>query len=303
LPPSAVGTAFTISRAGGWIAFVNRRKLGPETDRQVRPDQPAEAREAALRFFAARREAMRQSRAFIDSGLPSLIPPDDWLTEAAFEPIPHRRKPQFDHWLCRFGISVRCSDDVDEPRAEVLGAGIDLRIDADGEVIAADWRWRPTVDQRSRPRLEEPHHDYRIVYRFNDQAARQTFLAPYYEVAEGGHHVEVLPASDRSLTCKIMSSEGAGPVRLLAVASGGSGDYAYTWGRIAVAAFPPVIELLSGTTSVRVEVTGDRPSVASHVEFGTEAGDVLLHVADNSTGAEIQMRQAIYPPAPPELLV
>jgi hypothetical protein len=250
-----------------------------------------------LRFFAERRETMETSRKFIESGLPSLIPPEDWLTNAGIFPIPHPRKKQFDHWLCRFGISIRCSDDVDEPKAEVLGAGIDLRIGDDGDVIAADWRWRPASDQRSRPRSPRPDGAARVVYRFNDQAARQTLLAPYYEVVEG-EDARLVPASDRSLACNIIRSEGAGPVTLLAVASGGSGNYAYTWGRITVASFPPAIELLSGASDARVDVEGGRSIVVSQIEFGADAGDVLLHVADNATGAVIQLRRAIYPIAP-----
>jgi hypothetical protein len=297
LPAAAVGTKFTVSRGGGWISFADRSKLWSEAKKQSLPHKQTDARVAALRFFAARREAMTASRPFIESQLPSLIPPDDWLTDAAIDPIPHPRKPQFDHWLCRFGVSVRCSDDVDEPRAEVLGAGIDLRIGDDGEVIAADWRWRPAIDPRTRPRSPKPEGARRIIYRFNDQATRQTFLAPYYEVVEG-EDVRLVPASDRSLSCNVLSSEGPGPVTLLAIASGGSGNYAYTWGRIAIAAFPPVIELLSAARNVRVDLSGGRSMVVSQVDFGAEAGDVLLHVADNTTGAVIQLRRAIYPLAP-----
>jgi hypothetical protein len=293
LPPAAVGTKFTISRGGGWISFAEPAKLWSEGKKQSLPSTEGDARVAALRFFDGRREAMKTSRAFIESGLPSLIPPQDWLTKPGVFPIPHPRRRQFDHWICRFGISLRCSDVAREPRAEVLGAGIDLRLGDGGEVIAADWRWRPAVNPYPRPRLARPEGARRIVYQFNDEAARQMFLAPYYEVLDG-EDVRLVPASDRSLACNIMSSEGAGSVTLVAVASGGSGNYAYTWGRIAVAAFPPVIELLSGATDLHLDVDGG-PTIVSQVEFGAQAGDVLLHVVDRATGAVIQMRHAIYP--------
>lgn len=294
VPANAVGTALMISRGGGWISFADRSKLRTESRKHSLPLTVAAARDAARHFFADRREAMETSRMFRESGLPSLIPPRDWLAEPAVIAIPHPRKQQVDHWLCRFGIRIRCSDDRDEPRAEVLGAGIDLRIGDRGEVIGAHWRWRPAINPRTRPRLARPEEARRIVYRFNDQPARQTFLAPYYEIAEG-EHSHLVPASDRSLACDILFSDAPGPVTLRAVASGGSGDYAYTWGRIPIAAFPPVIELLSGAIDRRVDAGGGRSAVISEIEFGAEAGDVLLHVADRVSGAVIQLRRAVYP--------
>jgi len=275
LPARAVGTLFTISPGGGWISFADPAKLATDAVKNL-PPTATDAKAAALRFFAERRAAMITNCNYLESGLPSLIPLDDHLGEPAIFLIPHPRKRQFDHWLCRFGLEIRSSDDIHQPQAEILGAGVDLRIGDGGEVIAATWRWRPPVETRSRPRLAPPERARRIVYKFNDEAARQTFLAPYYEVVDG-EDVALVPASDRSLRCVITGGNG----KLFAAVDGGTGDYSYTWGRIAVTSFPPVIEILRST--------------GSEADFGIEAGDVLLHIRDNGSDAVIQLRRAIYP--------
>jgi hypothetical protein len=287
LPPDAVGTLFTVSQSGGWISFTDRAQLF--SNRAKRLPKEREAREAALRFLAERREAMAASPCYRESELPLLIPPAGVLTDPVIVPVQHPRLALRDHWLCRFGIEVRCSDDLQEEKAEVLGAGVDLRIGEGGAVIAAVWRWRPEVEIRSRPRRPAPEGARRVVYRYNDEAGRQTFLAPYYEVIDE-HDVLLAPASDCSLICNVLTGNG----KLLAAVDGGTGDYSFTWARIAPASFPPAIEPLASTDRI-LELGGGRRAMVSEADFGSAAADVLLQVRDNRSDAVIQLRRAIYP--------
>lgn len=293
LPASVVGgDVFSIAPGSGFLSYADTAKLWSDLPKPALPKNAQEANNAAMAFVA------RATRDLERANVTAVLPPASALLQLQTTRVRHPSEAHVDHWLCRFAVTLRPSDSFDEPLAPVAGAGVDVRIGDRGEVIGLTSRWTALRGHRTRTRLHLPAAardaatPARLVYRLNDEAARQAFLAPYWLVADG-HHSAFFPASDHSLTCDILQSTGSDGITLTAVTAGGSGTYEYTWGRAMVLQFPPRIEPLGGTTQ-RLQI-GARETTVSSVSIDATVCDVLLDVVDAVTGARVQLRRSIYP--------
>ena len=310
LPASVVGgEVFSIARGSGFLYYADPAKLWTDLAKRALPRTETAARAAALAFVARAARDVAADPCLAEANLPEVLPPVDSLLHLLTTRVRNPANGESDHWLCRFAVTIRPSDSLDEPAAPVAGAGLDLRIGDRGEVIGLTSRWVPLRDHRTRPRRHLPQHlphDHdqapaaRLVYRLNDEAARQTLLAPYWLVADG-HHQVFFPASDRSLLCEILQSPGEEKITLTAITAGGTGAYEYTWGCAMVTQFPPRIEPIIGGTTRKLRL-GTQETTVSSVSIDATVCDVLLDVLDTLSGARVQLRRSIYPlmTIPPE---
>jgi hypothetical protein len=203
--------------------------------------------------------------------------------------------------------------------ARVEGAAISVRIGRGGRVVGMNWRWRPVTGDRlsaepSDPADKNPIYaasansipkpqaasvspivppapggspvpaaeaDNPAEYLFwlADENAPQTFLAPVLLTRDDDTAV-IEAASAHSLQVEIWQRAADDGIELLAVPSGGSGNYEYHW------AFWTHDSLLTGGLS---ELEG---SQTARVTAGVS--NVLVHVRDTLTGAVAQGEQVVF---------
>jgi len=93
----------------------------------------------------------------------------------------------------------------------------------------------------------------------------QYYLAPYYLVASGDGDVDVVSASPYSLTVGVdLTRQGPSGMRLTALASGGSGRYAYNWGMYTMAGIEAGVRTIGPGSAVTVG-NGDGRATASAI--------------------------------------
>lgn len=184
------------------------------------------------------------------------IPNPEWLKPLEVYPVSSANNGQADHWLCKFEIEIP----VNKTRMKLFNASIDVRVGAapiaslpkQYEIVGLISRFRPIVFAPSKPlemfledtgnpmpsqdESEEEHaHGFQaenetiIAYMQSDADSPQFNLLPYEVSLEGGHHLNILPASKESLWVEFASEVELGKVKVYALIMGGSGHYQVKW--------------------------------------------------------------------------
>lgn len=221
-----------------------------------------------------------------------------------------------DHWLCQFGVYLAADSNR---TARVEGAAIDVRLGGDGKIIGLSSTWRPmsgdrlstepadpseldpiyadaegairaprvpTVPVIDKPKvpfspLEDPEETTppEFLFWLADEAAPQKFLAPIL-LRHDGHEGEVTAASRHSLCAEIWERTTGTQVEVLAVVTGGSGNYEYQWGSWSTdSIFSEGVKTLETSPTVSLD-----PGVHN----------IILQVKDKLTEAVVQTEKVVF---------
>jgi hypothetical protein len=231
-------------------------------------------------------------------GRAPLLPPARELTEAALVAVPRPDGSAYDHWLYRL-IPTLTLDGAGRRHALVLGAQVEVRIGHQGRVIALNSRWHPLsgavkyspIASFAPPQVAKDEdvttsQPPSIQYVLDGDDAQQYYLAPYYARVEE-HVLALYSAGPWSLTVDIgRVRQGRSTMTLLALAEGGSGDYAYHWGALPDLGLGALVDFDSG------QAPQDNRS-ASRIELPNGAYLIVLNVLDRATGAFKHHRQIV----------
>jgi hypothetical protein len=227
-----------------------------------------------------------------------LLPPVRELSEAALAAVSRPDGSTYDHWLYRLSPTLTL-DGAGRRRALVLGAQLEVRIGHGGRVIGLSSRWHPIsgavkyapISPFTPPPGDAGDDDVAqkpppIQYVLDGDDAQQYYLAPYYARVEE-HVLALYSASPWSLTVDIgRVRQSQSTMTLVALAEGGSGDYAYHWGALPQLGLGEFVDLGRGSAP-------SDNGAASQVELPNGAYIVVLNVLDRATGAFKHHRQII----------
>jgi hypothetical protein len=284
------GSAWLVYRAAGEL-MTRPHPVLPSRDDAVRIAREALA--TLERACSAGNETWRKT-----AGNAPLLPPVRELSEAALAAVPRPDGSTYDHWLYRLSPTLTL-DGAGRRRALVLGAQVEVRIGHQGRVIGLNSRWHPLSgavkyapitafaplpgESNDGAAGSQPPP---IQYVLDGEDAQQYYLAPYYARVEE-HVLGLYSASPWSLTVDIgRVRQGASTMTLVALAEGGSGDYAYHWGAFADIGLGAFVDLDRGHAS-------QNNRSASQIELPNGAYVVVLNVLDRATGAFKHHRQIV----------
>jgi hypothetical protein len=258
-------SVWTVAPASGWIYFAQASKIFSSARKTALLQTADEVHSTAEAFFAAANTRIGQNTTLAGRSVLPVFPEKRFLKEDKTEPVLNPDTGVVDHWLCRYRIVLPSSVDFREAKANVIGAGLDVRIGNRGEILGFHLRWRPYVKKQetafavsllaltladwissaTHGHCEEEHdHEeedhieldaetwdaLNIVYIFQGANSEQTHFAPFVPKA-AGHHFGYLPVSTFSLAVSIAPMKQSGNTRTVyAIVFGGSGQYEYDWG-------------------------------------------------------------------------
>lgn len=300
----------TISESSGWISYVAKEELWVRRYPPVLPNAE-DARRRTEAFLAALAAATSPGAQGWPKGLEqvSLLP--RLMRPVQISAVARPSGDVFDHWLYR--AQPRLALDVSgRQTAAVFGSHIEVRVGERGQIISFRSRWRPLSGERATadlaPFTRPPSdHDEQsggreqgrgdgdaappIGYLLEGEVTPQYYLAPYYFMSDGDM-LRMVSACSFALTIDFGRSQGAESMLVTALASGGSGDYAYNWAAYALdRADEGYVEIGPGQ-SVQVEADGG-PAIVSGVELPNGAYIVMVNVRDRLTGAFKHAQQQV----------
>lgn len=241
---------FTVSPISGWIYFANYDELRTNKNDLRLPTTIDEIEKISRAFFNQCYQRIEKARlnGKLPKDFPDILPSDIRLVDmqAVFAPT----LTSVDHWLVRFHIYHRSSDEFGSDSVCLYGAGLDLRVGNGGKVICFSQRWRPfqkTVVSDFIPFNQEEvvsSHEHEssptnaneptLMYLQAGQSSFQSHLSLYHTVADG-HHLEFYPASKHSLRIEFIKNLKEEHIEVVAEISGGSGRFSFEWGSWEVA--------------------------------------------------------------------
>jgi hypothetical protein len=286
-----------LSEPSAWLAYRAPGELMTRAH-PVLPSRDEALRIAREALVKLERECSAASETWRKTvGNAPLLPPVRELSEAAPAAVPRPDGSTYDHWLYRL-LPTLTLDGAGRRRALVLGAQIEVRIGHQGRVIGLNSRWHPLsggVKYAPITLFEPPPGENDkgatgsqplIQYVLDGDDAQQYYLAPYYARVEE-HVLGLYSASPWSLTVDIgRVRQGKSTMTLVALAEGGSGDYAYHWGAFPDMGLGAFVDLDRG------QAPRDNRS-ASQIELPNGAYIVVLNVLDRATGAFKHHRQIV----------
>ena len=313
--------AFTIHPASGFIFYADHGALWQNPLGSDLPSDTSEAERLARAFLADANRAIAGSHTMRRARIRQIFPTD--LRPLWIGGIIPKGSNRADHWLCRFAVhlpvdhqrTARVEGAAVELRlgrhGRVIGltsrwrsiVGDLISVERDHErratAIHADPAGMirrpqfPQVPVPPAPPREnahanaEHHHAHadepaEFLYWLEDEDAPQVFLSPVY-LEGSGEHRAVRAASAHTLRVEIRQRTSGARIELLAIVSGGSGDYAYQWAQWSAGAFPEQGLTMLGT------------SMRESVDIG--ASQILVAIRDRQTGAVVQTENAVYPRA------
>jgi len=211
------------SMPGGCFRYFDRGRL----DTNERPDLLPRGEEVALRsavdYMRAANHAAarhRQSRGLGVADHPDPFPLQS-LRPGAARRVRSRRTDRDDHWLTTWAMWLPASTVPMDRRAPVVGAVVEIRVGASGQVVGVVSRARPWQAVLSRPAftLAQDHdhatrHDHAdeahmLVYVADHPDEQQRFWSPCYAVSPDDEEHEhaarrLWPACDHTLLPEIL---------------------------------------------------------------------------------------------------
>jgi hypothetical protein len=287
-----------ISEGSAWLVYRMPDELMTRAD-PVLPSRADAVRIAREALAMLERECSPRNERWRNTvGNASLFPPIRELSEAALAAIPRPDGSTYDHWLYRLSPTLTL-DGAGRRRALVLGAQVEVRVGNRGQVIGVNSRWHPLsgaikyvpITPFAAPPSESDDDDTAsqeplIQYVLDGEDAQQYYLSPYYARVEE-HTLGLYSASSWSLTVDIgRVRQGTSTMTLVALAEGGSGDYAYHWGAFPDAGCGSFVDFDRGGTA-------QANRSASQIELPNGVYVVALNVLDRATGAFKHHRQII----------
>jgi len=276
--------AVNVDPRSGWISVVARDQI---VDRQ-RPTLVTadDARRRAEKFLLDLAGSLAPSP---DQPLVFMPPLPSSPVELAL--VPHASRPEWNHWIYRTIPQLPTARGA--PPAPVIGSAIEIRIGDGGQIIGYHARWRPTTGERrsceqaALPAAEPKRAAPRPVYVLDGLNVPQHYLALHYLVDEGADF-ELVSGCSLALTVELELADTETTTRVRAIASGGTGNYAYSWARYAMSdPFAGIEELGAGTLE-----RGDS-GTSSTIELAKGAPIVMVHVVDLATGAFKHYQQLV----------
>ncbi len=293
----------TVSRYSGWIQYQDRARLWQGRSVSLPPreaiEKTAEQRLGTLLRALSDRQQLPET-------LRGLVPPQ--LRPAGTIAMVGMRGG-YDHWLCRFEPMLGVA--VGQPMAPVVGSVAELRVGADGALVAFSLRWRALTGRTARrpqhPPAERllspddavhggsgaaPHDDEQplpLVFVLEGEGTPQLFLSPFYQRLTG-HALAYASACPLSLTVDLWGDMVTTGMRLRAFAAGGSGRYDYEW---AVAPLNDPFAFESyGNGSTHDD--GDQGAATSAITVPVGAYLVAVQVRDRVTGGFQHFQQQVF---------
>lgn len=286
-----------ISEPSAWLTYRAPNELIPTYP--VLPSRDDALRIARAALVKLEAECSAASEAWRRTvGTAPLLPPVRELDEAALAAVPRPDASVYDHWLYRLTPTLTL-DGAGRRRAIVFGAQLEVRIGHGGQILSLSSRWRPLSGEVKYVPItpftslpgdgSEDDAEQKpppIQYVLDGDDAQQYYLAPYYARAEE-HVLALYSASPWSLTVDIgRVRQGRSTMTLVALAEGGSGDYAYHWGALPQLGLGNFVDLGRGSTT-----SGN--AAASQVELPNDVYIIVLNVLDRVTGAFRHHRQLV----------
>ncbi len=277
-PGDDSGRVFGVSPASGWLFYSDPDILWANP--AGRP-AAADPEKIARAFIEQAERNVALDRTLQKIGFISLFPK---LQLNAVRPVLHPQSLAVDHMVCQFDACVEAGGDVGQVLVD--GARLDVRVGQDGKIGGLWSRWRPIANEQIAVRTPLADaldlSDGSIVYQFDDQTARQSFLAPYYAFRDDDDET-LLPASNYSLLVMVLQQRAAdGSTVLYAAVGGGSGQYGYAWvswspdgDAIVDRGTDQTAAVEAGTHTVALIVTDPTMGTSKQVEaavFGVAAG-------------------------------
>ena len=228
--------------------------------------------------------------------MPARVQPVDLLEIASME------TGAWDHWLVRSRPQLPLSSGGEV--AEVFGATVDVRVGPTGAIVGYLCRWRPVLPERVEVALAPPPPEGAEngasgggggegggqegerrppIYLLEGEGTPQFYLSPYYP-GEDDDDLILASACEVSLVANVVPYSNEDPTQYAAVVQGGSGQYRFDWGTMALAEFDGgrVVEL--GEGELMSETQTDPPTVFSVMKMPVGAHLALVNVVDVKTG-------------------
>jgi hypothetical protein len=298
-----------VSPSSGWFDYTAFDELW---DRRASPALPSatEALKAAERALSALEQACSDANPAWPQSLRglALLPSVALLRRIGVHAVPRPDGSAWDHWTYRAQPRLML-DGGSKTRADVIGTQVEVHVGHMGQVIGIRARWSPLSGEQQFTELSplptaagspgassaggttEPE----VKYMHDGDGIPQYYLAPYYFRTSGDGDVDVVSASPYSLTVRVdLTRQGPWGMRLTALASGGSGRYAYNWGIYTMAGVEAGVRTIGPGSAVTVG-NGDGRATASAITLPFGAFIVLLNVRDEATGAFKHHQQQVFP--------
>lgn len=159
-------------------------------------------------------------------------------------------------------------------------------------------RWRPLSRERWFTDLSafagDADRKPKLGYVLSGEGIPQYYLSPYYFV-DGDQDYQPVSGSPWSLTVDVGRIEQQSAwMRLLALAQGGSGDYAYNWAVHSYGTAENGIRELGGGSRRVVRTVSGGNAAASAVDLDNGEYVVLVNVRDRKTGAFKHHQQQVF---------
>jgi hypothetical protein len=305
----------------GWFAFTATDQLWDRTAPPYLLDAPA-AKAAAEAMLRAVEKACSDANPAWPTTLKgrALLPPTATMKAVSLDLVARPDGRGFDHWLYRAEPQL-VLDGARRRTAGVFGAEIEVRIGHMGRIIALRSRWTPLSGEKILAPLspfvaaEDQHgageehahregdqHDHvagddvpLINYVLDGDGVPQFYLAPYYFANHAGHHFGISSASPYSLTVEFAQIEQTRRnLKLVARASGGSGDYLYNWATYSLLAMETGVREIGSGERVRID-TGEGKADVSVIVLDNTPCVVLVNVKDSRTGAFKHRQHQVFP--------
>jgi hypothetical protein len=231
--------------------------------------------------------------------MPARVQPVDTLQVASMD------TGAWAHWLvrCRPRLPLSPGGEV----AEVFGAAVEVRIGPAGAIVGYLCRWRPVLPERVEVALSPPPEEASEgeesaasagsggeagggsgeapppLYVLEGENAPQFYLSPYYP-REDDDDLVLASACELSLVVTVVPYSQENPSQYAAIVRGGSGQYRFDWGTMALAEFVDGSIAGLGEGELVTETQTDPPSVFSVMTMPPGAHLALVNVVDVKTG-------------------
>jgi hypothetical protein len=267
------------------------------------PDRATALRAAETALAALARSCSSANKQWPDAVRDiALFPPSGLLRRAQLSVVPRPDGSAWDHWLYRAEPRLYL-DGGATVQAAVRGTQIEVRVGHAGQIVGVCSRWQPLSRERWYTDLsafvapagaEDAQQAPQLGYSLAGEGIPQYYLSPYYFVA-GDLDFQPVSASPWSLTVDVgRIDQRSSGMTLLALAQGGSGDYAYNWALQSYGNAERAFRELGRGLSRTVRTASGADAVGSTVEVDNGEYVVLLNVKDRRTGAFAHHQQQVF---------
>jgi hypothetical protein len=297
----------SVSAASGWVSYLAKDEVWSRPQPPVLPTADV-ARQRAEAFIAAVAAATASGADGWPANLAQISLLPRLMRPVQLSAVPRPNAPLWDHWLYRAQPRLTL-DPAGRQSVPVFGTHVEVRIGDRGQVVSFRSRWRPLSGERITtdltPFKAPPHDDgggareeergrdqaHDLQYVLDGEIIPQHYLAPYYLTSDGDL-LQMVSASPYSLTVELGRVQGPESMLVTAMASGGSGDYAYNFAAYTLNRVDEGYTALGRGQSVETE-TADGTALVGAVEIPNGAYVVLVNVRDRATGAFKHTQQQV----------